>query len=115
MCDVGWDSDGPAFFSRTERKARKQHACDACDGKIQPGERYVVESFVAARGERAESQKCCMPCDQIIEEFMLAHDSGPFPAYARSALKQCIDEEPETAPKWQPMLDEMDARRKAAA
>src|SRR3954469_21289985 len=114
MCSIG-DSDGPAFFSRTVRKARKRHVCDACDGVISPGEKYVVEAFVAERGDKAESQKCCLACDEIIDQFMAVHDSGPFPSYARSALKHCIDEEPESATRWQPMLDAMDARRKAAA
>jgi hypothetical protein len=115
MCDVGWDSDGPAFYSRTARRARKQHVCDACAGKIQPGEKYVVEAFAAERGDKAESQKCCMACEAIRDAFMEVHDSGPFASYTRSALRHCIEEEPASAETWQPMLDAMDARRKAAA
>lgn len=115
MCDVGWDSDGPAFYASAKRKARKQHVCDACDGKILPGETYVVESFVFERGDKPDAQKCCMACEAIRDEFMVVHDSGPFAAYTRDALRRCIEEEPETAPKWQPLLDQMAERRKAAA
>jgi hypothetical protein len=116
MCELYGDSDGPAFYERTARCARKAHICDSCDGRIAAGERYFVESFVAERGGKAESQKCCSACDADRDTFSEAHDDefNPLPTYFREALWHCIAEEPESAARWQPMLDAM-AGRKAAA
>lgn len=113
MCDID-GGDGPDFYARSTVKARKRHACDSCGGPIAPGEKYAREVVIGERGAKPEAFKVCVPCDAISDAFMHAHDSGPLAPYLRSALKRCIDEEPETAPEWQPMLDAM-ALRKAAA
>ena len=38
--DCSCDYDPPTFYSRTTPRARKRHACEECDGKIMPGDRY---------------------------------------------------------------------------
>lgn len=113
MCSYGGSEDGPAMQSFSTRKARKAYACDACGGLIRPGEKYITQVVIGYRGERPQTHRCCIPCDETIDSFMERHESGPFASYLRGALEDCISEEPESALTWRPMLDAMDVRRKA--
>jgi len=65
LCDAGCYGEGEmAEFSRKEsRKARKEHICDECMGKISPGEEYVI---ITGRWEgEFDSYKFCRGCDNI--------------------------------------------------
>lgn len=60
MCMVdGYDFEG-TFLGEETRKARKEHRCEECYRKIQPGEEYRVAKWV--NEGRVESMKMCAHC-----------------------------------------------------
>lgn len=112
MCEID-AGDSYEVWSETKRRARKEHKCDGCHGRIAPGEAYVVH-FSVFEGDPS-SAKMCEPCDVTRMAFAEAHQGRiPHPDSLWDTLQECIfegDDESET--RWQPMLDQMMARRTA--
>jgi hypothetical protein len=52
-----------AVYSETNRRARKEHQCDACDERIGPGVTYWYIATVFER--RATAHKRCNRCQAI--------------------------------------------------
>ena len=64
---VGEPDYGPEFFSATEPKARKAHACGECGRQIQPGERY---EYVCGKWDGDMlTYKTCVDCLSIRNAF----------------------------------------------
>jgi ribosomal protein L37AE/L43A len=123
MCKWQADYDGPmpSFFNDVERKARKPHTCDECDGAIKPGQVY---RYISGLWDGYISQyHICGPCAETIEAFAAAHDEErPSLQGLSYALEECIEEETivgdeetltEAGQRWKKALDEMHARRAA--
>lgn len=74
-CLIEVDLDGSCEFCRTEkRKARKEHKCGECKGKILKGEEY---EYVAGMWERCFStHKTCSACLEIRNVFMKSYYYG---------------------------------------
>ena len=62
--DVG---DLAECFSEDEIKARKEHKCCECGGKIKPGETCYLAK--GKWGDRWASYKTCINCKSIRDEF----------------------------------------------
>ena len=62
MCDC--DLEPPTVFRETKRKARKDHKCNDCRGRIVAGETYT-ETFGVWDGD-ARRFKRCADCDEFI-------------------------------------------------
>ena len=69
----------PSVFASENRKARKEHACCECKGKILKGE--VYNHFSGIWEGRAGRYRTCVECDRIrraaIAESNCASDEGP--------------------------------------
>lgn len=50
-------------YRRVVRKARKQHRCCSCHGRIQPGESYHHHSGIWSDGP--DAFKVCSDCEQL--------------------------------------------------
>ena len=48
-------------------KARREHSCEFCKGRIQKGEKYSYEKW-KSDGEFFTS-KLCIPCDNMVKEY----------------------------------------------
>jgi len=69
MCRVD-DYDAPEFSSSDWRCARKQHACEECNGAIKPKERY---KYVAGKYDgEMYSYKLCSTCDEWGKAYHVA-------------------------------------------
>lgn len=58
--DCFCDYDPAEVYERCDRKARKQHLCDECRRKINPGEKY--ENVFGVWEGRADTFKTCSHC-----------------------------------------------------
>jgi len=110
MCYI--DLEPCEVWIETESRARKPHKCGCCGGVIRPGEVYV-RHFSKFEGT-VSAEKMCKPCEADRDEFAKAHD-GMYssPSYMPHLIHECIDEEPESREKWEPMLDRFKSRRTA--
>jgi hypothetical protein len=64
-------------YDETTRTARKEHECDACDGKIRPGDKYVA-IFIVFQGE-IENLKRCARCQSIHAHLRVKGDGDMWP------------------------------------
>lgn len=123
MCDID-DGERCSVWMETQRRARKDHRCDACDGLIGAGEVYLVHFSVYE--DHPTSEKMCVECEVDRKEFADAHNGMLYPPGGlQELLESCINEGtisddegqtvllPEDA-RWQSMLDAMAARKMAA-
>lgn len=62
------DSETPTVYEERERKARKEHHCDACGETIKPGQVYC-NTFGVWDGN-ADTIKRCSRCDAIYEHLV---------------------------------------------
>ena len=62
-----WDVDGPTVFNETTPKARIEHTCIECGGKIQPGQMY--ENAFGVWGGDAMTFKTCSVCLEIRDKI----------------------------------------------
>ena len=109
MCDVdGWDR-AEMWSNVVVKSARKEHDCSSCHATIMPGSSYV-RHFSVSSDSGVCSEKVCLACVSASEEFMEEHKMAPVPSYLHDALVECVLEEPETAPRWQPIIDAMRER-----
>lgn len=110
MCFV--DLEPCEVWDERDRKARKEHKCSACGGKITVGSLYVVH-FNVFEGE-AKSDKMCKPCEAARREFAKDHDGMLcMPRELINMIRECIGEEggEEFAnPRWIELIAEMNAR-----
>jgi hypothetical protein len=113
MCSI--DLDPCSVARETGRRARKEHSCDTCGARILPGTTYRYFSWVFEG--RAGSGKQCTACREDMSNFAEAHDTYPAdPGGFVELLSQCIDSRDEESERvWRPMLERIEARRKAAA
>lgn len=75
-------------FSVKIRKARKDHKCCECHGRISAGELYVYCSGIGDEGP--ESFKTCLECDDIRDSYDAKErpmEGAPF-----GALRECLME-----------------------
>ena len=113
MCEIAEPDDYCQIWTFAEVRARKAHRCDTCRGAISPGDKYWRHKSLFDGMWTHERQ--CAPCAKAEEEFSAAHDEMSWsPSGFADALSDCISEEDEESGRWQPMLDEMRARRDAA-
>lgn len=110
MCVI--DLEPCEVWRETKCKARKVHRCSCCRRAILPGEEYL-QHFSVFEGDPT-SAKCCAECERDRLEFARAHDGSLCtPGCLDMMLDGCIEEEPETEPRWGPMLARIEASRKA--
>lgn len=62
------DGEHCEVWIETRHRARKQHQCFECNGKISPGENYW-RIFLVFEGE-PDSKKVCDPCYQACKLFI---------------------------------------------
>jgi hypothetical protein len=110
MCEIGDDDGYASVWSEKQRRARKQHRCTSCGGSIRPGDLYL-NHFSIFEGD-ATSARLCAACDGSRDEFSHAHEGTLLhPETLLDSLVECVEQEPEMAPKWQPMIDAIRQRR----
>jgi hypothetical protein len=67
--------------------------------------------FSVLDGE-ATHEKCCAACKADREAFAAEHGGTmPTPGWLWHMLTDCISDEPESASKWEPMLQRMKQRK----
>jgi hypothetical protein len=124
MCEID-DGERCSVWSERQRRARKDHKCDTCDGMIGGGEIYILH-FSVFDG-RVSSGRICVECELAREEFASEHGGILWqPESFADALQECIAEgdtyeddagkrtvDPEDA-RWVAMLDEMMTRARVA-
>lgn len=94
-----------------ERKARKTHKCDCCQGVIEPKTQYFTH-FSVFQGD-ATSAKMCKFCFDDRSRYSDAYDQDLFcPTQMELELKECIsqDDDPSVAAE---ILRNMELRAKA--
>lgn len=114
MCDIDFDGYCEVWRENT-RKARKEHKCSACRGKILPGDEYV-EHFDIFEGD-TNREKICSACNVDRIEFGNAHSVNLTPGSWEHYLRECVYDGDDGQPddRWLPMLNRLKARQKAAA
>lgn len=73
-----------------QRRARKEHACDACGETIQPGHVYA-NHFTVFRGD-AENVKRCLKCETIYQHLCSLEDDADFQPDIRLACGHTYEE-----------------------
>lgn len=124
MCEFYSDADGPTAYCETHHRARKEHKCWECGGKIIAGETYVIASGVW--DGRGDSFKYCLACKEVLNAFGAAH-KGTYPEIGNleGALQECVREETSWDDEdnevltveghtWQAALEAMHARKQAS-
>lgn len=107
MCDI--ELEICEVWHEVERKARKEHKCSCCNGRIEPKEQYYTH-FSVLRGETT-SEKICVYCFLARAEFAEAHLSAICtPGYFQSLLHECISEDPDDS-EWREMLEAIAGRK----
>ena len=64
-CPCSIDYDGPDVYSRTIRKARKEHRCCECGDWIRVGERYEYITALYPDCSGWDEFKTCLPCANL--------------------------------------------------
>lgn len=112
MCDYLDDDGAVEYLFTATRRAAKTHACACCGRVIEPGQRYVVVSWV---GEgTADSEKCCASCARVRETFGKEHSFYPHPSSVVEFLDQCVAERDDGYQRWARMLRRIRKRREEA-
>ena len=67
-CTISIDHDSaPSCTKKKIQKARKQHVCTECGGKILPGEEY--EYYSGTWDGEADTFKTCLDCKSVRDVF----------------------------------------------
>lgn len=117
MCVIDNDGECCELWAESHRTARKQHKCDACDGVIAAGERYL-NHYSRYDGYENDRAKMCGACEDVRGKFSDSPDHHliPAPSFLREILEGCIaDGDEESEALWKPAIAAMDQRRAAAA
>lgn len=115
MCDLDdFDGETCEVWTNTWHRARKPRPCQACKQTISPKEKYLRHFDLYDGAVNVEY--LCAVCGQAAEDFQAEHRVMPqSPAGIRYVLRDCIDNGDDASRRrWQPILDTLDARRKAA-
>lgn len=116
MCDLGDYLEPFEFSAEYERKARKPHLCNLCEGSINPGEKYIKQT-VKFMGE-VSSENLCAACVKDRDIFADAH-GGIFstPSSTKELIEECLSEREDFKDmlKWARMLKRINGRREARA
>jgi hypothetical protein len=107
MCDLSGEETA-AVWSVLHPKARKEHRCDCCRGRIRPGERYMKVS--AVYDGSASTEKACPRCRLALERFGKEHRYTPSPSSFEEYLAECVLWTKESRVKWAPTLRALKAR-----
>lgn len=114
MCD--FEVDEPISGStELHRRARKEHQCGSCRGRIRPGETYLRYSWFGDGTAAAVS--VCEPCELGWQFFRSEHGSYPTPDWFKEALFSCFDGADKTDPEakvWRDVYAGMLKRSRAA-
>lgn len=113
MCDLDYVDDRWDASSEKVVRAKKEHRCDCCGGRIPPGRKYLRLGWVFER--TAGSEKCCLPCHRVSMAFAQKHNFYTQPSGMQHLLEECIAEDDEDAGPWKRALREMKRRRERAA
>jgi hypothetical protein len=108
MCVVDFDGDYCTVWNERTVTARKAYRCSCCGGPIQPGEKCVYHFSVY--DHHPTSERCCLACDRVRQEFTAGHDVEIRPGYIQFALENCIADGDEDSKMWRVALDEIRAR-----
>ena len=102
MCYV--DLEPCELFEEKIVKAKKQHKCSCCFGKINVDENYL-RHFSVFEGEKTFN-KACMLCYNDRDKFAQEHDGMLCaPEWFENLLRDCIVEDTESEKVWKPILD----------
>ena len=116
MCEMTNDGWEAKVWSESQRRARKEHECDSCSGKIRAGSIYFVHFSVFE--DSPTTEKCCARCQADRHAF--AKEPGhllPLPSSFTESLDECIaDDEATTAErrKWRAVRRNVERRHPAA-
>ena len=109
MCMI--DLEPCELWVENERKARKHHKCDSCQGAILVGERYICH-FNKFDGNITYA-KMCLACRDDRKLFADAHDGTLMdPGHFSEMVQECIGEDKDSEAMWKPMLERIEARAK---
>lgn len=110
MCEIDM-GDGEPIEGYTEknRKARKEHRCTICGGRIASGERYAYRSGICDR--EPFSEKSCAACLDDDRQFSHAHHVSGVGGWLPDLLDECIAEREPGWEKWAAMRERMRSRR----
>lgn len=109
MCTVYGET--AAVWNHYSRNARKAHRCDVCSGAIEPRQRYFL--VTALMDDYWATAKLCALCEIFFEAFGNEHRFWPWPAELHTYLTECVRDEGDTASRWTPMIEAIEARRAA--
>jgi hypothetical protein len=111
MCDFYSGDEGAEVYAEKERKARKTHRCDGCQGTIKAGDVYTYYSGIY--DHTPFHGHACGDCVKALDAFTDRHDGVPAYGALLDALQECIGEDGPTS--WAvPFLEGMQARASAA-
>jgi hypothetical protein len=119
MCEVDYDYDPASVWVETSvAKARKDHKCNCCRGRICAGDGYV-KHFSTYEG-RVTSEKVCGSCREAREDFVDTHGMIGVPRRFAHDLRECFGQESrpfwnESDHKWRSYLAGMIRRQRSAA
>ena len=119
MCEIYLgDCDPVAGHRILHRTARKEHRCECCRAPIKVGDLYHYASWINA-DRRPDWERACMLCALDCKEFGDAHRLWFFVSSFCEYLDECVVGDQgyanEDSEKWRPMLERIEARRKANA
>jgi hypothetical protein len=66
MCSCDFDGEPYRVWKEKERRARKTHRCDECDGLIKPGEMYY---WFRGFCDSWEEWHVCLLCEAIRRDY----------------------------------------------
>lgn len=115
MCFIDDDEGVCEVWSEREVTARKLYKCSCCSAPIEPGQRYLCH-FSVYEGD-PNQEKMCLTCRDARKVFSADpnHRLIPNPRSFDDFLEMCISEgDEDSQTKWQPMLDGIKQRRRAA-
>jgi hypothetical protein len=113
MCEIEFDDDSACDkLSERDHVARVPHRCSSCGAMIHPGERYRALFLTSVDGPAHE--KICPACLPDLEAFNRAHGVWVTPSSFDVLLEQCIEDEPDSRPRWEPVLEGIRQRNRIA-
>lgn len=91
FCDC--DFDTPRVSSVEYRRARKEHVCSLCRGKISAGERYRHDFQITAEGDSVNNKRC-EDCGHFLREVArtLGEDCGEEPCFYFGLMEKTVEE-----------------------
>jgi hypothetical protein len=113
MCEIDFDEDSACEkLSERDHTARVRHRCSSCGAVIAPGERYRALTVTSSDGLAYE--KTCTACLPDLDAFNREHGVWITPSSFDVLIEQCIDDDPASRDRWEPVLEGIRRRNQRA-